>query len=152
MLVVLADASIALILNLLTPLPTDRVPVSVVLLLMTAVSWASGKLVSAPAPPLVVAHELEPPQVVFVPTRKTVFAAGKVMPLLPPQSPARVGEAGLAAPARVMSRKSQSVADRAPTVSVRGVPMALDAMNTRRRTVAPAHVKVPVTTWLALKA
>lgn len=46
-----------------------RVPVNVVLLSMTAVSCASGKLLLLPVPPDEGAHELEPAQVVLVPTR-----------------------------------------------------------------------------------
>ena len=66
------------------------------------------------------------------------------MPVLPPQSPARVGDAPDAAPARVMSRKSQSSAEILLTVSVRGVPMALELKKTRRTADAPAQVSVPL--------
>ena len=48
------------------------------------------------------------------------------MPLLPPQFPALVGDAPAAAPARVMSRKSQSFAERVATVRVRTAPITLD--------------------------
>ena len=73
------------------------------------------------------------------------------MPEFPPQLPARVGEAGLAAPANVISRKSQSAAEIVPTVRVREVPNTSEDINTRRFAVAPAQVRVPVIIWLALK-
>ena len=66
------------------------------------------------------------------------------MPELPPQLPARVGDAPDAVPARVMSRKSQSVAEMALTVSVRGVPMVLELKKMRRTADAPAQVSVPL--------
>lgn len=72
------------------------------------------------------------------------------MPLLPPQSPPRVGEIGAAAPAIVMSRKSQSFADTAAAVIVRDVPIALERTNPRWLADEPAQVKVPLTVWLAL--
>ena len=71
------------------------------------------------------------------------------MPVLPPQLPARVGDAPEAAPARVMSRKSQSSAEMLLTVSVRGVPIVLELKKTRRTAVAPAQVSVPFMVWLA---
>ena len=67
-----------------------------------------------------------------------------MIPEFPPQSPARVGDEPAAAPAIVISRKSQSVAERVPTVRVRVVPRTLDLRNTRRTAVAPEQVKVPV--------
>ena len=73
------------------------------------------------------------------------------MPVLPPQLPARVGDEPAAAPAIVMSRKSQSVADRLLTVNVRGVPMVLERKKMRRTAVAPATVNVPVIVWPAEK-
>ena len=79
------------------------------------------------------------------------MAAVNVMPLLPLQSPIRVPEAGAAAPAMVMSRKSTSVIDTAAAVMVRVVPMVL--LRTKCRLVAsvPAEkVSVPVTVWLAV--
>ena len=73
------------------------------------------------------------------------------MPVLPPQSPARVGEEPAAAPARLMSRKSQSVAEMLLTVSVRRVSMVLEVRKMRRTAVAPAQVKVPLIVELAAK-
>ena len=73
------------------------------------------------------------------------------MPVLPPQSPARVGEEPAAVPAIVMSRKSQSVADRLLTVSVRVVPRVSERTKIRRTAEAPATVSVPLMVWLALK-
>ena len=81
----------------------------------------------------------------------TVLGAGNVMPVLPPQSPARVGDAPDAAPARLMSRKSQSVAEMALTVRVRGVPIMLDCKKMRRTADAPAQVSVPLIVEFALK-
>ena len=66
------------------------------------------------------------------------------MPVLPPQLPALVGDEPAAAPAIVMSRKSQSVADRLLTVSVRVVPRVLERTKMRRTAVAPAQVSVPL--------
>ena len=71
-----------------------------------------------------------------------------MIPELPPQSPARVGDAPDAVPARLMSRKSQSVAEMLLTVSVRWVPMVSERKKTRRTADAPAQLSVPVTTWL----
>jgi hypothetical protein len=73
------------------------------------------------------------------------------MPVLPPQSPARVGDAPDAAPARAMLRKSQSVAEMLLTVSVRGVPVLADSKKIRRTADAPAQVSVPLIVWLAEK-
>ena len=72
------------------------------------------------------------------------------MPVLPPQLPALVGDDPAAAPAIVMSRKSQSCADKLLTVSVRVVPRMLERKKMRRTAVAPATVRVPVMVWLAL--
>jgi len=69
--------------------------------------------------------------------------------VLPPQSPARVGALPAAAPAIVMSRKSQSAADKFATVRVRGVPVVFDRRVTRLIALAPAQVKVPLTIWLS---
>ena len=66
-------------------------------------------------------------------------------PELPPQSPARVGDEPAAAPAITMSLKSQSVAERVPTVRVRWEPSVSERKKMRRVAVAPAHVRVPVT-------
>ena len=66
------------------------------------------------------------------------------MPVLPPQLPARVGDDPAAAPAIVMSRKSQSVADKLLTVSVRVVPRVLEYAKIRRTGVAPSTVSVPL--------
>jgi len=74
------------------------------------------------------------------------------MPVLPPQSPARVGDDPAAVPAMVMSRKSQSVADRVPTVRVLVVPRVLERTKMRRTAVAPAQVSVPVMVWFAENA
>ena len=51
----------------------------------------------------------------------------------------------------VMSRKSQSVTDRVPTVRVRVVPNVLDSSMIRRIAVAPAAVRVPVMVWSSAK-
>ena len=74
------------------------------------------------------------------------------MPALPPQSPARVGDEPAAVPAIVMSRKSQSVADRLLTVSVRGVPSVSERKKMRRTAVAPAQVRVPLIVQFPPKA
>ena len=66
------------------------------------------------------------------------------MPVLPPQSPARVGDAPDADPARIMSRKSQSSAEIALAVSVRGELVELDRRKMRRTADAPEHVSVPL--------
>ena len=81
----------------------------------------------------------------------TVLGAGKVTPELPPQSPARVGEPPAAVPAIVMSLKSQSSADRVPTVRVRVVPTVLLRNMILRTADAPATVRVPVMVWSAVK-
>ncbi len=76
------------------------------------------------------------------------------MPVLPPQSPARVGDAPDAAPARLMSRKSQSVkasTEMLLAVRVRGVPMVSERKKMRRTADAPAQVSVPLMVWLAAK-
>jgi len=73
------------------------------------------------------------------------------MPVLPPQSPARVGDAPDAVPARLMSRKSQSVAEIELTVRVRGVPIVPDRKKMRRTADAPAQVSVPLIVWSAEK-
>lgn len=70
------------------------------------------------------------------------------MPLLPPQSPPRVGEMGAAAPAMVMSWKSQSVADTAAQVRVRVVPIVSERTKPRAIADEPAQVKVPLTVRL----
>ena len=71
------------------------------------------------------------------------------MPELPPQLPARVSELPAAAPATVMSLKSQLVAEIALTVSVRTVPNALDRRNTLFTADEPAQVSVPFMVWLS---
>jgi hypothetical protein len=73
------------------------------------------------------------------------------MPLLPLQSPARVGDAPAAAPANVISLKSQSVAEMAAAVIVRVVPIVLDSTKIRLLADAPSTVNVPLTVWFALK-
>ena len=72
------------------------------------------------------------------------------MPLLPPQSPARVGEEPAAVPVMAMSLKSQSVALSVPTLRVRWVPRVSERTKMRRTGEAPATVRVPVMVWLAL--
>ena len=74
-----------------------------------------------------------------------------MIPVLPPQSPALVGDDPAAAPAIVMSRKSQSSADKLLTVSVRVVPRTGENKKPRRTAVAPATVRVPVMVWLSEK-
>ena len=71
------------------------------------------------------------------------------MPELPLQSPARVGDIGAAAPAIVMSLKSQSVADTAAAVIVLDVPIVSEYTAIRFTALAPATVRVPVTVWFA---
>ena len=74
----------------------------------------------------------------------TVLGAGNVIPELPPQSPARVGDPPAAAPAMVISLKSQSCADNVATVRVLGVANTLERSQILRTAVAPAHVRVPL--------
>jgi hypothetical protein len=50
-----------------------------------------------------------------------------------------------------MSLKSQSVADKVLTVSVRVVPRVSERRKMRRTAVAPAHVKVPEMVLFAAK-
>jgi len=71
------------------------------------------------------------------------------MPALPPQSPALVGDEPAAAPRISMSLKSQSWADKVPTVRSRCVPRVSERKKTRRTAVAPATVRVPVIVLLA---
>ena len=108
----------------------------------------------AGVPPLLVAQAMAPPQLPPAARFQYLLAAAvNVMPLLPLQSPMRVPEAGAAAPAMVMSRKSTSVMLTAAAVMVRVVPMV--SLRTKCRMVAlvPAEkVRVPVTVWLADKA
>ena len=73
-------------------------------------------------------------------------------PLLPPQSPARVGEDPAAVPVMAMSLKSQSVALSVPTLSVRWVPRVLERTKMRRTGEAPETVRVPVMVALPKKA
>ena len=119
----------------------------------TAVSWARGKLFAAGAPPAVAAQPVEdqlPPPTKF---QYRVVAAVNVMPLLPLQSPMRVPEAGAAAPAMVMSRKSTSVMLTAAAVMVRVVPMVSLWTKCRMVALVPAEkVSVPVTVWSAVRA
>lgn len=140
--VVLVEQSNALMLKTVV---RDNVPVSAVFSSITAVSCANGKLSLLPASPEFNAQELDPTQVVFVPTRYTVLAAGKVIPELPPQSPALVGEVPAATPAIVMSLKSQSLADNVAAVMVRVVPMVSERTKPRACTEEPAQVNVPLT-------
>ena len=141
---VLADASNVPMFHaaLIVTVPADPV------LSNTAVSCAKGKLLVAGTPPDDVA---QPSALQFCDPARfqyTVFGAGNVIPELPPQSPARVGDEPAAVPAIVMSRKSQSVADSVLTVSVRVVPRVSERTKMRRTAVAPAQVRVPVMVWL----
>ena len=118
----------------------------------TAVSCAKGKLLIAGVPPFVKDHLAFPdPHVSPIDwPHHTVLAASNVIPLLPLQSPNRVPDAGAAAPAMVMSRKSTSVSDTAAQVRVRVVPRVLDCTKCRIVALVPADsVSVPVTVWLA---
>ena len=56
---------------------------------------------------------------------------------------------GAAAPAMVMSRKSQSVADTAAQVMVRDVPIVPERTKPRAIADEPAQVNVPLTVWSA---
>ena len=71
------------------------------------------------------------------------------MPVLPPQSPARVGVDPAAAPASVMSRKSQSEAVTAAAVMVLVVPMVSERINTRCVALEPEVERVPFTVQFA---
>lgn len=106
----------------------------------------------AGVPPLLVAQLVAdqfPPAARF---QYLLAAAVNVMPLLPLQSPIRVPEAGAAAPAMVMSRKSTSVMDTAAAVIVRVVPIVSDRQKCRIAALVPAEkVSVPVTVWLAVR-
>jgi len=117
------------------------------------VSCAKGKLLMAGVPPLPVAQPMAPPQSPPAARFQYLLAAAvNVMPLLPPQFPMRVPEAGAAAPAMVMSRKSTSVIDTAAAVMVRVVPMVLLRQKCRMVALVPAEkVRVPVTVWLAAR-
>ena len=97
---------------------------------MIAVSCANGKLLTLGVPPDDVAHAVA--DQFWSPARfqYTVLGEGNVMPELPPQLPALVGDEPAAEPAITMSRKSQSLTDNVLTVSVLGVPGKLLARNT----------------------
>ena len=62
-----------------------------------------------------------------------------------------MGDEPAAVPAMVMSRKSQSSADKLLTVNVRVVPRVSERTKTRRTAVAPAQVRVPVIVLLPPK-
>ena len=93
-------------------LPTDQywsteiVPVTVLALLKTAVSWAKGKLLMFGVPPESGAHPAADQICDPAKFQYTVFAAGNVMPELLPLSPKLVPEMGAAAPEMVMPPKS----------------------------------------------
>ena len=126
-------------------------PVTLPVLSNTAVSCANGKLLMSGVPPDELAHPVADQFWAAARFQYTVFAPGKVMPELPPQFPARVGDELAAAPAIAISLKSQSWADRVPTVRVRCVPRVSDRRKIRRTEAEPAHVSVPVMVWLAAK-
>ena len=73
------------------------------------------------------------------------------MPKLLPQSPALVGAVPDAVPAITMSRKSQSLAARVPTVNTRAVPTVSDNRKTRLIGEPPVMVSVPLMIWAAAK-
>ena len=81
----------------------------------------------------------------LVPTRYTDFAAGNVMFVLPPQSPAPVGDAGEAAPASAKSSKSQCGAESVATVAVRADPGILLLKPPRLVSLVPVMDSVPFT-------
>ena len=134
-----ADASNAPILNAcIVTVPAEPLSVN------AAVSWARGKLLTAGVPEGVVAQAVAVQLCVPAKFQYTVLAAGKVMPELPPQSPALVGELPVAAPVTMMSRKSQSVAEEiALTVRVRAVPNVFERRNNLFVADEPAQVSVP---------
>ena len=118
----------------------------------TAVSWASGKLLTAGDPPELAAQPVADQLLLPARFQYRVTPAPKVIPLLPLQSPKRVPDAGAAAPAMVMSRKSTSVPEKAAQVNVRVVPMVSERTKCRIVASVPADsVKVPVTVWLAVR-
>ena len=92
----------------------------------TAVSCARGKFAKAGDPPLLAAHPVENQLCAPVRFQYTVFAAGKVMLVLPPQSPPPL-VAVIAFVTAVMSRKS-ALDSVAPLASVRvlAVPRVLE--------------------------
>jgi hypothetical protein len=111
----------------------------------TAVSCANGKLFAAGVPPKLVAHAVADQLLLPARFQYTVLAAGNVIPLLPLQSPNLVPDAGAAAPAMVMSRKSASVAEKAAQVSVRVVPIVSERTKCRIVALVPAEsVSVPL--------
>jgi hypothetical protein len=114
-----------------------------------AVSCARGKLLTSGLPPDVSAHPVADQFCVPARFQYTVLGAGKLMPLLPPQFPTRVGDDPAAAPAIVMSLKSQSLIDRFATFSVLVNPIVADPpedlKNILLTGVAPDTVRVPVT-------
>ena len=117
----------------------------------TAVSCASGKLLTAGDAPELAAQPVADQLLLPARFQYTVLAASNVIPLLPLQSPKRVPDTGAAAPAIIMSRKSTSVADTAAQVSVRVVPMASDRTKCRVVALVPAEsVRVPLMVWLAV--
>ena len=117
------------------------------------VSWARGKKLGSGVAPDDTVHPLLDQ---FPPPAKFQYlfeAAVNVIPLLPLQSPTRVPDAGAAAPAMVMSRKSTSAMDTAAAVMVRVAPMVSLRTKVRPLALTPAgNVNVPFTVWLALSA
>jgi hypothetical protein len=120
-------------------------------LVKAAVSCANGKLLILGVPDGVVAHAVAVQKFEPAKFQYTVFGAGNVIPELPPQSPALVGEAPAAEPAIVMSLKSQSFAEIALAVIVLVVPIVSERTKALAIAEEPATVKVPVTVWFAAK-
>lgn len=125
------------------------VPVTLPVLLNTAVSWGNGKLAAAGEPPLVVAQPVAPQLCAPAKFQYTVLAAGNVMLALPLQSPSRVPDQGADAPAAVISLKSTSVIETDPAVIVTAVPRVLEFINSLEDAPEPAEqVKAFVTVIL----
>lgn len=114
------------------------------------VSCASGKLFASTLPPDDVAHPVADQLLLPARFQYLLAPAPKVMPELPLQSPSLVPDAGAAAPAMVMSRKSTSVPENAAAVMVLVVPMVSDRQKCLIVAFVPAEkVRVPLTVWLA---
>lgn len=122
--------------------------VPALLLLITAVSWAKGKLAKAGDPPLSKAQPVAFQNCVPARFQYTVLGASKVMPVLPPASPRAVPDRGVAAPVMVMSVKSTLARPlTAATDTVRAVANTLLATDKRRMMVVLAVVQVPPMVW-----